>query len=153
MHQIASFKPAFSKKTPTSEGGTSPLRHPPALRKHGSRRWCTILYFPPPPENLAPPLWKSFRRLWWELANTVFKIQPNKANSFFCFLMFVQSFNCLYLWNQFPNLCGAFTKLKPKQYPNKQCQKTKNHIFWHQTHFAWSHHKFTLCKQNKYDNI
>ena len=46
-----------------------------------------------------------------ELANTVFK--PNKADSFFCFLLFVQSFNCLYVWNQLPNLCGIFTKLKP----------------------------------------
>ena len=32
-----------------------------------------------------------------ELTNTVFKIQPNKANSFFCFLLSVQSFNCFYL--------------------------------------------------------
>ena len=45
-----------------------------------------------------------------ELADTVFKIQPNKANSFFCFLLFVQSFNCLYFWNQLPHLCGVFTK-------------------------------------------
>ena len=45
-----------------------------------------------------------------ELANTVFKIQPNKADRFFCFLLFVQSFNCLYLWNQLPNLSGVFTK-------------------------------------------
>ena len=57
-----------------------------------------------------------------ELANTVFKIQPNKADSFFCFLLFVQSFNRLY---QLPNLCGVFTKLKPKQYPNRKCQKTE----------------------------
>ena len=48
-----------------------------------------------------------------ELPNIVFNIQPNKAYSFFCSLLFVQSFNCLYLWNQLPNLCGAFTKLKP----------------------------------------
>ena len=47
-----------------------------------------------------------------ELANTVFKIQPNKSD-FFCFLLFVKSFNCFYLWNQLPNLCGIFTKLKP----------------------------------------
>ena len=46
-----------------------------------------------------------------ELADTVFKIQPNKADSYFCFLLFVQSFNCLYLWNQLSNLCGVFTKL------------------------------------------
>ena len=61
-----------------------------------------------------------------ELANTVFKIQPNKVDSFYCLLLFVQSFNCSYLWNQMPNLCGVFTKSKPKQYPNRKCQKTKN---------------------------
>ena len=76
-----------------------------------------------------------------ELANTVFKIQPNKADSFFCFLLFVQSFNCLHLWDQLPNLCGVFTKLKPKQYANRKCQKTKI-IFFVSTHFAWSHHNF-----------
>ena len=75
-----------------------------------------------------------------ELANTVFKIQPNKADSFFCFLLFVQSLNCLYLWNQFSNLCGVFIKLKPKQYPNRKCPKNQNHIFRLQTCFAWSHH-------------
>ena len=65
-----------------------------------------------------------------KLANTVFKIQSNKANNFFYFLLFVQSFNCLYLWNQLPNLCGIFTKLKPKQYLNRKCQKNpKNLIF------------------------
>ena len=79
-----------------------------------------------------------------ELANTVFKIQPNKADSFFCFWLFVQSFNCLYLWNQLSNLCGIFTKLKPKEYPNRKCQKKKkkkNNIFRLQIHFVWSHHK------------
>ena len=65
-----------------------------------------------------------------ELANTVFKIRPNKAYSFFCFLLFVESFNCLYLWNQLPNLCGVFTKLKPKytlieNADNKQTNKQK----------------------------
>ena len=59
-----------------------------------------------------------------ELANNVFKIQPNKDDSFFCFLLFVKSFNCLYLWNQLTNLCRGFTKLKPKQYPNRKCQKS-----------------------------
>ena len=60
-----------------------------------------------------------------ELANTASKIQSNKADSFFCFLMFVQSFNCLYHWNQLPNLCGVFTKLKPKQYSNRKWKKKK----------------------------
>ena len=65
-----------------------------------------------------------------ELANTVFKIQPNKTCSFFCFLLFVQSFNCLYLWNQLTNLCGDFSKLKPKQYPNRKCKKKKTKIIF-----------------------
>ena len=38
VHQIASFKPTFSKKAPTSEGGTSPHRHLPAARKRDGRR-------------------------------------------------------------------------------------------------------------------
>ena len=57
---------------------------------------------------------------------TVFKIQPNKADSFFCFLLFVQSFSCVYLSNQSPNLCGVFSKLKPKQYPDRKCKKKPN---------------------------
>ena len=70
-----------------------------------------------------------------ELANTVFKIQSNKADIFFCFLLFVQSFTCLYLWNQLPNLCGFFTKLKPinntlienaKNKRERKKRKTKN---------------------------
>ena len=61
-----------------------------------------------------------------ELTNTIFKIQPNKADSFFCFLLFVQSFNCSCLWNQLPNLCRVFTKLKPEQYSNRKCPKKKN---------------------------
>ena len=95
-----------------------------------------------------------------ELANTIFKIQPNKADSFFCFLLFVQPFSCLYLGNQLPNLCGVFTKLKLKQYPNRKYRKKKknrNHIFQLQTRvgilarlrvidplfFLWTH-KFQL---------
>ena len=65
------------------------------------------------------------KQIEWELTNTIFKIQPNKANNFFCFLLFVQSTNRLYLWNQLPNLCGVFAKLKPKQYHNRKCQKKK----------------------------
>ena len=85
-----------------------------------------------------------------ELANTVFffffffflKIQPNKAHSSFCFLLFVQSFNCLYLWNQLPNLCGFFTKLKPilKHYPGIKCLKKKSNIStsgFHAYHTFW----------------
>ena len=61
-----------------------------------------------------------------ELANIVFKIQQNKADSF----LFVQSFNCLYLWNQMPNLCGVFTKSMPKQCPNRKCQKKKKKSYF-----------------------
>ena len=43
-----------------------------------------------------------------ELTNTVFKIQPNKADSFFCLLLHVQSFNCLYLLNQLPSPISFF---------------------------------------------
>ena len=64
-----------------------------------------------------------------ELANTVFKIQPYKANSLFCFLLFMQFFNYSYLWNPSPNLHRVFSKLKPKQYLNRKCQKPKNHLF------------------------
>ena len=64
-----------------------------------------------------------------ELANTVFKIRSNKADSFFCFLLFVQSFNCLNLWNHLSNLGGGFTKLKPKQCPNRKCQNNKKSYF------------------------
>ena len=39
------------KKAPTSEGGTSPLRHPPASRKRDGRRLRAIFYF----QNLPPP--------------------------------------------------------------------------------------------------
>ena len=31
-------------------------------------------------------------------------------SSFFSFLLFVQSLDCFYRWNQLPNLCGVFTK-------------------------------------------
>ena len=58
-----------------------------------------------------------------ELANTVFKIQPTSFVSY-----------CLF--NHLPNLCGVSPKLKPKQYPNRKCQKNKNHIFRLQTNFA-----------------
>ena len=37
-----------------------------------------------------------------EIAKTIFNIWPNKNDSFFCFLLFVQSFSCLYSLNQFP---------------------------------------------------
>ena len=79
-----------------------------------------------------------------ELTNTVFKIQPNKADSFFCFLLFVQSFNCI--GTNCPISLGLSTKLKPKQYPNRKCknkqtnkqtnkkQKQTKNIFWLQTH-------------------
>ena len=35
-----------------------------------------------------------------EVGNIDFKIEPNKAENVFCFLLFLTSFNCAYLWNQ-----------------------------------------------------
>ena len=55
-----------------------------------------------------------------ELANTVFKIQPNKADSF----------NCLYLWNQLPNLCGVFSKLR----------EVLTQLLFQNLNFAFFHH-------------
>ena len=72
-----------------------------------------------------------------ELANTVFKIQPNKADSLFCFLLFVQSFNCLYRWNPIDQSLWGFHQIKAHTIENAKKPKI---IFWLQTHFAWSHH-------------
>ena len=85
-----------------------------------------------------------------ELANTDFKIQPNKADSFFCFLLFVQSFNCLYLWSQLPNLCAVFTKLKPKQYPNRKCKKKQTNK---QTKIIFFDFRLILLDHITYTNI
>ena len=49
-----------------------------------------------------------------ELANFNLKIQANKANNFFVFLLFLQSLKMLFLDNQLSNLRGVFTKLKLK---------------------------------------
>ena len=57
------------------------------------------------------------------------KYSQTKLIASFGFLLFVQSFNCLYLWNKLPNLCGVFTKLKPKQYANRKYQKPKITFF------------------------
>ena len=89
-----------------------------------------------------------------ELANTACKIQPNKADSFFCFLLFVQSFNCLYLRNQMPNLYGVFIKLKPKHYPNKNAKtkkqtKNKNKTKQNKKQIKKNKQKQNKNKQNK----
>ena len=44
VHQIASFKPTFSKRLRLSRGHI-PLRHPPASRKRDGRHWRAIFYF------------------------------------------------------------------------------------------------------------
>ena len=46
-----------------------------------------------------------------EVGNIDFKIQPNKADNVFCFLLFLASFNCSYLWNQLTNFNGVFCKM------------------------------------------
>ena len=50
---------------------------------HHTTGWYTALYV----------TWSS--KMSRNLQILSIKIQPNKANSFFCFLLFVQSFNCL----------------------------------------------------------
>ena len=70
---------------------------------------------------------------------------PNKANSFFCFLLFVQSFNCVYVWNRLPNLCGVFTKLKPKQYPSRKCQKNQKSPFLTSDSFCLMASQWRTC--------
>ena len=47
-----------------------------------------------------------------ELANINLKIQPNKADNFFCFIVFTITQNAIFLENKLPNLHGVFTKLK-----------------------------------------
>ena len=78
------------------------------------------------------------RNMWYDQANMsqnwqilfLRYSQTTPIVAFVCYILFVQSFNCLYLWNQLPNLCGVFTKLKPKQYPKRKCQKKKKIIFF-----------------------
>ena len=45
-----------------------------------------------------------------EVRNIDFKIEPNKAENVFCFLLFLTSINCSYLWNQWTNLNGVSAK-------------------------------------------
>ena len=46
-----------------------------------------------------------------EVRNIDFKIEPNKAENVFCFLLFLASFNCSYLWIQLTNYNGVFCKM------------------------------------------
>ena len=73
-----------------------------------------------------------------ELANTVFKIQPNKADSFFLFLIvysILQLFVSLEPIAQ--SLWGCHQiKAKTIEMQKKKKKKKKNHIFQFQTHFA-----------------
>ena len=64
-----------------------------------------------------------------ELANINLEIKPKKADQFLCFLLFLQSFEMLFLKNQLPNLHGILTKLKLKKDPNIKWQKTENKNF------------------------
>ena len=74
-----------------------------------------------------------------ELANTVFKIQLNKATCFFCFLLFLQniSYICIFRTN-----CSITMGFSNTQIGN--AKKLKTHTFRLQTHFVWSHHIFML---------
>ena len=49
------------------------------------------------------------------------RYSQTKADSLFCFLSFVLFVSL----EPIANLCGVFTKLKPKHYPNRKCQKPK----------------------------
>ena len=46
-----------------------------------------------------------------EVGNIDFTIQPNKAENFFCFLLFLASFNWSYLWNHSINFNVIFCKM------------------------------------------
>ena len=46
-----------------------------------------------------------------EVWNIHLKIESNKAENVFCFLLFLASFNCSYLWNQLTNFNGVFCKM------------------------------------------
>ena len=43
-----------------------------------------------------------------EVGNIDFKIEPNKTENVFCFLLFLASFNCSYICNQLTNFNGGF---------------------------------------------
>ena len=51
-----------------------------------------------------------------EVRNIDFKIEPNKAENVFCFLLFLASFNYLYLWNPLTNFNWVFCKMKLWKY-------------------------------------
>ena len=57
--------------------------------------------------------------------------------------------NFLYLWNQLPNLCGVFTRLKPKQYPDRKMPKKQKSYFFD---FRLLHHKWYFSVQ-RYWNV
>ena len=46
-----------------------------------------------------------------ELGNIDFEIEPNKAENVFCFLLFLASVNCSYLWNQLTDFNVFFCKM------------------------------------------
>ena len=46
-----------------------------------------------------------------EVGNIDFKIEPNKIENAFCFLLFLASFKCSYLWNHLTNFNGVFCKM------------------------------------------
>ena len=46
-----------------------------------------------------------------EVGYIVFKIESNKVENVFCFLLFLASFNWSYFWNQLTNFNGVFCKM------------------------------------------
>ena len=90
-------------------------------------------------------LWCDQAKISWN--SQILFLRYSQTKPIVCFVsLFVQSFNCLYLWNQLPNLCGIFIKLKPKQYLIETAKKKqKSFFFLFRTHFAWLHHSCWTC--------
>ena len=69
-----------------------------------------------------------------KVANTVFKIQPNKADSLFCFLLFVQSLTVCIFETNCPISVGFSLNLSLNNTLLENAKKPNNHIFQHLTH-------------------
>ena len=61
-----------------------------------------------------------------EVGNIEFKIELNKAENVFCFLLFSASFNCSHLWNQLTNFNGGFLQNVTVKMVHTASKKTEN---------------------------
>ena len=85
--------------------------------------WCSMHSFHFTWQNLVTIEWPSYKfktvinicdvikQSQSEVGNIDFKIEPNKAENVFCFLLFLTSFIRSYLWNQLTNFNGVFCKM------------------------------------------